>query len=46
MKQCTAHAYTDEAVEHAVKNGVRGIEHGNLITEKTARMCVYDPPAY
>ena len=32
------HAYTDEAIAHAVDNGVRGIEHGNLMTEKTAKM--------
>ncbi|ORX38209.1 hypothetical protein BD324DRAFT_619980 [Kockovaella imperatae] len=37
-KMCTAHAYTPEAIEHAVSNGVRGIEHGNLIEQKTAEM--------
>ena len=36
--QVTAHAYTDEAIEHAVTNGVRGIEHGNLMSAKTAKM--------
>ncbi|KAJ1327935.1 amidohydrolase family protein [Microdochium nivale] len=33
----TAHAYTPAAVRHAVENGVRGIEHGNLIDADTAR---------
>ena len=30
-----------EAIEHAVENGVKGIEHGNLIDEKTAKMFVF-----
>lgn len=34
----TAHAYTPRAIRHAVDNGVRGIEHGNLIDEPTARL--------
>ncbi|KAJ4399892.1 hypothetical protein N0V85_005888 [Neurospora sp. IMI 360204] len=33
----TAHAYTPKAIRHAVDNGVKGIEHGNLIDEATAR---------
>ncbi|KAJ6787841.1 hypothetical protein PWT90_10045 [Aphanocladium album] len=33
----TAHAYTPKAIRHAVDNGVRGIEHGNLIDAETAR---------
>lgn len=36
--QCTAHAYTVEAINHAVENGVKGIEHGNLLDEPTAKM--------
>lgn len=32
----TAHAYTADAIRHAVKNGVRGIEHGNLIDADAA----------
>ncbi|KAF4121874.1 Imidazolonepropionase or related amidohydrolase [Geosmithia morbida] len=36
----TAHAYTPQAVRHAVVNGVRGIEHGNLIDEETAELMV------
>jgi imidazolonepropionase-like amidohydrolase len=32
-----AHAYSAEAVQHAVTNGVRSIEHGNLIDAETAR---------
>lgn len=32
----TAHAYTPKAIRHAVDNGVRGIEHGNLIDRETA----------
>ncbi|KAI9744144.1 MAG: hypothetical protein M1818_002296 [Claussenomyces sp. TS43310] len=35
----TAHAYTREAIRHAVDNGVMGIEHGNLVDEETARYC-------
>ncbi|KAI0790594.1 hypothetical protein C8Q75DRAFT_762624 [Abortiporus biennis] len=34
----TAHAYTDDSVLHAINNGVRGIEHGNLISVQTARL--------
>jgi imidazolonepropionase-like amidohydrolase len=33
-----AHAYTPEAIERAVTCGVRTIEHGNLIDERTARL--------
>ncbi|TQV95544.1 hypothetical protein V2A60_000733 [Cordyceps javanica] len=33
----TAHAYTPRAIRHAVANGVRGIEHGNLMDADTAR---------
>ncbi|GAA5903184.1 hypothetical protein JCM6882_006987 [Rhodosporidiobolus microsporus] len=32
----TAHAYTCEAIRHAVENGVKGIEHGNLMDKETA----------
>ncbi|WVW81025.1 hypothetical protein I302_103016 [Kwoniella bestiolae CBS 10118] len=35
---CTAHAYTPDAIRHAVDNGVRGIEHGNLLDEPTAQL--------
>jgi imidazolonepropionase-like amidohydrolase len=31
-----AHAYSPEAVRHAVANGVRSVEHGNLLDEPTA----------
>jgi imidazolonepropionase-like amidohydrolase len=31
-----AHAYSPEAIVHAVTNGVRSIEHGNLLDEETA----------
>ncbi|KAI0827945.1 hypothetical protein BC628DRAFT_1366385 [Trametes gibbosa] len=37
-KHTTAHAYTDASVLHAIENGVRGIEHGNLISPSTARL--------
>ncbi|KAL1412827.1 hypothetical protein Q8F55_000576 [Vanrija albida] len=37
-KMVTAHAYTVEAIRHAIDNGVRGIEHGNLIDEDTAKL--------
>jgi len=33
-----AHAYTPEAIRRAVTNGVRTIEHGNLIDEPTAKL--------
>lgn len=31
-----AHAYSPEAIRHSVDNGVRSIEHGNLLDEATA----------
>ena len=31
-----AHAYTAEAISHAVLNGVRSVEHGNLLDEAAA----------
>ena len=31
-----AHAYSSEAIVHSVENGVRTIEHGNLLDEATA----------
>lgn len=34
----TAHAYTPIAIRHAIDNGVRGIEHGNLLDEATAAL--------
>ncbi|KAL1941483.1 hypothetical protein VTO73DRAFT_7300 [Trametes versicolor] len=37
-KHTTAHAYTDASVLHAIVNGVRGIEHGNLISASTAKL--------
>ncbi|KAH9855976.1 hypothetical protein C2E23DRAFT_812849 [Lenzites betulinus] len=37
-KHTTAHAYTDASVLHAIENGVRGIEHGNLISPSTAKL--------
>ena len=33
-----AHAYSPEAITRAVSNGVRTIEHGNLIDDKAARL--------
>lgn len=33
-----AHSYTPEAIERAVRCGVRTIEHGNLIDESVARL--------
>jgi len=40
-----AHAYTPEAITRAVSQGVRTIEHGNLIDEPTARL-MKDKGAY
>lgn len=34
----TCHAYTPESIRNAIDNGVRGIEHGNLIDEPTAKL--------
>ncbi|KAJ5120476.1 Amidohydrolase 1 [Penicillium bovifimosum] len=34
----TSHSYTPQAVQQAIKLGVRGIEHGNLIDLETAKM--------
>ena len=31
-----AHAYSPEAIRHSIGNGVRSIEHGNLLDESTA----------
>lgn len=33
-----AHSYTADAIERAVRNGVRTIEHGNLVDEPVARL--------
>lgn len=33
-----AHAYSPEAIRHCVENGVRSIEHGNLLDEVTAAL--------
>ncbi|WP_442595067.1 amidohydrolase family protein [Parapusillimonas sp. JC17] len=33
-----AHSYTADAIERAVRNGVRTIEHGNLIDERVAKL--------
>jgi imidazolonepropionase-like amidohydrolase len=35
-----AHAYTPEAIQRAVRAGVRSIEHGNLIDRATAELLV------
>ncbi|MCB1053761.1 MAG: amidohydrolase family protein [Acidobacteria bacterium] len=34
-----AHAYTADAVQRLIANGVQVIEHGHLIDDKTARLC-------
>lgn len=36
----SAHAYTPEAIQLAVNNGVKCIEHGNLLDEETAQLMV------
>ncbi|MFT5453293.1 MAG: imidazolonepropionase-like amidohydrolase [Enterobacterales bacterium] len=33
-----AHSYTSEAITRLVKNGVKNIEHGNLIDDRTAKL--------
>jgi imidazolonepropionase-like amidohydrolase len=40
-----AHAYSSEAIQHALRGGVRSIEHGNLLDEETAR-AMADAGAY
>jgi len=37
---CMAHAYTARAIERALECGVRSIEHGNLLTDETAKVFV------
>lgn len=32
-----AHAYSPEAIRHAIDNGVRSVEHGNLLDAETAK---------
>jgi imidazolonepropionase-like amidohydrolase len=32
-----AHSYSPESIMHSVKNGVRSIEHGNLLDDESAR---------
>ncbi|KAJ9206563.1 hypothetical protein DTO164E3_804 [Paecilomyces variotii] len=34
----TAHAYTPRSIMHAINNGVKGIEHGNMIDTETAKI--------
>lgn len=34
----TAHAYIAEAIQNCIKLGVKGIEHGNLLDERTAEL--------
>lgn len=34
----TSHAYTPQAIQQAIRQGVRGIEHGNLLDEVTAKL--------
>ncbi|CEL03591.1 Putative Imidazolonepropionase and related amidohydrolases [Aspergillus calidoustus] len=34
----TSHAYTPQAIQQAIRQGVKGIEHGNLLDEPTAIM--------
>nr|WP_042192695.1 amidohydrolase family protein [Kibdelosporangium sp. MJ126-NF4] len=40
-----AHAYSPEAIRHSVVNGVRSIEHGNLLDQATAELMA-DHDAY
>ena len=34
----TCHAYTPESIYIAVENGVKGVEHGNLLDRRTAKL--------
>ncbi len=44
-KYVCAHTYTSEAIAHAVRNGVRTVEHANFIDDETAAL-VRDRNAY
>lgn len=35
-KYVMAHAYTARCIQHAVRNGIRSIEHGNFLDDETA----------
>jgi len=37
-KYVMAHAYTARCIQHAVRNGVRSIEHGNFLDDETAML--------
>ena len=37
-KYVMAHAYTARCIQHAVRNGVRSIEHGNFLDDETANL--------
>jgi imidazolonepropionase-like amidohydrolase len=41
-KMVTAHAYTVNAIRHAIDNGVTGIEHADLIDKDTAQLCAQE----
>ncbi|PTB75590.1 hypothetical protein M440DRAFT_1422726 [Trichoderma longibrachiatum ATCC 18648] len=34
----TSHSYTPQAIQQAIRQGVRGIEHGNLMNAETAKL--------
>ncbi|KAL7819502.1 hypothetical protein V8C44DRAFT_318304 [Trichoderma aethiopicum] len=34
----TSHSYTPQAIQQAIRQGVRGIEHGNLMDAETAKL--------
>jgi imidazolonepropionase-like amidohydrolase len=34
----TVHAYTPESIQHAINNGAKGIEHGNMLDRPTAKL--------
>ncbi|GAB1210532.1 hypothetical protein APSETT445_009327 [Aspergillus pseudonomiae] len=34
----TSHAYTPQAIQQAIRQGVKGIKHGNLLDEATAKL--------
>ncbi|PTB66191.1 hypothetical protein BBK36DRAFT_1119477 [Trichoderma citrinoviride] len=34
----TSHSYTPQAIQQAIRQGVRGIEHGNLLDAETAKL--------
>ncbi|UCE55141.1 MAG: amidohydrolase family protein [Desulfobacterales bacterium] len=44
-KYVMAHCYSDRSIIHSIESGIRSIEHGNLLTERSAQ-AISDAGAY